>query len=77
MLGITIYSRSVWGSVKDWRVSEEDSLSDHRLVTFRLESKDRDISRNVTLGVLIGTHLLRTSRPPWVTSPPRTERTKS
>ncbi|XP_043475031.1 uncharacterized protein LOC122506781 [Leptopilina heterotoma] len=42
MLDITICSKSLCDGVRDWRVSDEDSLSDHRLVTFRLESKDRE-----------------------------------
>ncbi|XP_043471441.1 uncharacterized protein LOC122504406 [Leptopilina heterotoma] len=41
VLDITICSKSLCDGVRDWRVSDEDSLSDHRLITFRLESKDR------------------------------------
>ncbi|XP_043479878.1 uncharacterized protein LOC122509713 [Leptopilina heterotoma] len=42
VLDITICSKSFCDGVRDWRVSDEDSLSDHRLITFRLESKDRE-----------------------------------
>ncbi|XP_043470928.1 uncharacterized protein LOC122504096 [Leptopilina heterotoma] len=42
VLDITICSKSLCDGVRDWRVSDEDSLSDHRLITFRLESKDRE-----------------------------------
>ncbi|XP_043474038.1 uncharacterized protein LOC122506107 [Leptopilina heterotoma] len=41
-LDITICNKSVWSGVRDWRVSDADSLSDHRLITFRMESKDRE-----------------------------------
>ncbi|XP_043474384.1 uncharacterized protein LOC122506334 [Leptopilina heterotoma] len=32
VLDITICSKSVWSGVRDWMVSDEDSLSDHRLI---------------------------------------------
>ncbi|XP_043485244.1 uncharacterized protein LOC122513075 [Leptopilina heterotoma] len=42
VLDITICSKSLCDGVRDWSVSDEDSLLDHRLITFRLESKDRE-----------------------------------
>ncbi|XP_043467491.1 uncharacterized protein LOC122501807 [Leptopilina heterotoma] len=42
VLDITICSKSLCDGVRDWRVSNEDSLLDHRPITFRLESKDQE-----------------------------------
>ncbi|XP_043464543.1 uncharacterized protein LOC122499983 [Leptopilina heterotoma] len=45
VLNITICTKSLCDDVRDWRVFDEDSHSDHRLITFRMESKDREHER--------------------------------
>ena len=48
VIDVTICSRNLFSSIRDWRVLEEDSLSDHRYIEFWLEGRGKEpvYSRN-------------------------------
>ncbi|XP_043472976.1 uncharacterized protein LOC122505430 [Leptopilina heterotoma] len=77
VLDITICSKSLCDGVGDWRVSDEDSLSDHRLITFRLESIDREQECGRNPRSTDWHHTVKTSRPPLHASPLLMERGRS